>query len=87
MAIDDDFEKDLQEERLRVNAKFAGQRRLSEEDIVALCPSKVDRDHLDSLMGCLTSCTNDAEAKARVMDQMQTGGEVVVRLLRKFLLG
>jgi len=87
MAIDDDFMNDLQEERAKVNAKYSGKRGLSEEEIKGICPMPVDRKHLDGVISIVNTCSNDNEAKAQLMEHMKTGGEVVVRLLRTFLVG
>jgi len=84
---DDDFEKMLDEEQVKVDAKFDQRIKLSRDQIDELCPTPVDKEHLNALVRIVCSATSENEAKAQLAKNAEAYGAVAVRLLRKFILG
>ena len=84
---DDEFAKMLDEEQAKLDVKFDAKIKLSREQINELCPSPVDKEHLNALVRIVGGATSENEAKAQLAKNMEAYGAVAVRLLRKFVLG
>jgi len=59
---------------------------LSAEDISKLFPTKADKEHLSNLMSAVAERTNENERVAHLVQNINSYGTVVVRLLRKIML-
>lgn len=84
---DDEFEKILDEEQAKLDPKFDDKIRISRKLIDEICPAPVDKERLDSLMRMVGAATSENEAKAQLAKNFATYGALVVKLLRKFVVG
>lgn len=71
---DDDFAKMLDEEQDKLDVKFDAKIKLSREQIDELCPTPVDKEHLNALVRIVGGATSENEAKVQLAKNMETYG-------------
>ena len=82
----DDIDDILDEAQRETDAEFAATFTLSKDLLSAICPTPVDREKLARLLAAVNEAATENEAKQRLVEQIESCGLVVVKLLKKIVM-
>lgn len=82
---DDDFDNILDDVQKLADEKLAKTLAIPPDLLKSICPVPADEKRLRELMQAVQQATSDNEAHKKLVEQLESCGTVVVRLLRKLV--